>query len=143
MANLRDNPISEMNITSIRPIKALSVTLFLFGIFAFVGSLFLWGEGFILDFPEGVDYSFPIPDILINAPANIIAAVGLWRLKRYGFVASQFCAGFYLYASVEIFVKVIQGDLPASLEIILPQVLAILVAFSLLLYLWRVQDKFQ
>ncbi|MHA2164180.1 MAG: hypothetical protein ACXABF_17350 [Candidatus Thorarchaeota archaeon] len=142
MANLRDNPISEMNNTSIRPIKALSITLFLFGIFALVGSLFLWGEGFILNFPEGVDYSFPIADILVNAPANVIAAVGLWRLKRYGYVASQFCAGFYMYASVEIFVKISQGDLPASLEIILPQVIAIGVALSLLFYLWRVQEKF-
>jgi len=135
--------MSEIKIISPLPIKVLSIMLFLFGIFAFVGSLFLWGEGFLPNFPEGVDYSFPIADILINTPANIIAAVGLWRLKRYGFVASQFCAGFYLYASVEIFVKVGQGDLPASLEIILPQVLAILVAISLIFYLWRVQDTFQ
>jgi hypothetical protein len=29
--------------------------LFLFGLFAFLGSLFLWGQGFLLSFPPGVD----------------------------------------------------------------------------------------
>jgi hypothetical protein len=138
-----NDPMSEMKTVSSIPIRVLSIMLFLFGVFAFVGSIFLWGEGFLLNFPEGVDYSFPIADILINAPASIIAACGLWRLKRYGFVASQFCAGFYLYASVEIFVKVGQGDLPASFEIILPQVLAIVVAISLIFHLWQIQDIFK
>ena len=132
----------EMKVTSPLPIRILALLLFVFGLLAFVGSLFLWGEGFILSFPEGVDYSFPIADILINAPASIIAAIGLWKLKRYGFVASQFCAGLYLYASAIIFAQIGQSDLPASIEIILPQALAILVAIFLIFYLWRVQDLF-
>ena len=89
------------------PVKFLAFLLFLFGLLAFFGSLFMWGEGFLFSFPEGVDYRFPITDILVNAPASIVAAVGLWRLRRFGFVGSQFVAGFYIYASVEIFVDVI------------------------------------
>jgi len=133
----------EMKTATPVPIKILSILLFLFGVFAFVGSMFLWGEGFILSFPEGVDYSFPIADILINAPTSIIAAIGLWKLKRYGFVVSQFVAGFYIYASVEIFVKIFQGALPNLPEIIFPQILAVIVAFFLVFYLWRVKDLFQ
>ena len=125
------------------PIKILSILLFLFGVFAFVGSMFLWGEGFILSFPEGVDYSFPIADILINAPASIIAAIGLWKLKRYGYAVSQFVAGFYIYASVEIFVDVAQAGPPYPMEIIFPQILAVIVAIFLIFYLWRVKDLFQ
>ncbi len=125
------------------PIKILSILLFLFGVFAFVGSMFLWGEGFILSFPEGVDYSFPIADILINAPASIIAAIGLWKLKRYGYAVSQFVAGFYIYASVEIFVDVAQAELPYLMEIIFPQILAVIVAIFLIFYLWRVKDLFR
>ena len=125
------------------PIKILAILLFLFGLLAFFGSLFLWGEGFILQFPQGVNYSFPIADILINAPTSIIASIGLWKLKRYGYVASQFVAGFYIYASVIIFVEVAQGGLPYALEIIGPQVLAVLVAIGLIFYLWRVQDLFR
>ena len=58
-------------------------------------------------------------------------------------MASQFVAGFYVYASVEIFVDVAQGVLPAAPEILGPQVLAVLVAIGLVFYLWRVQDRFQ
>lgn len=125
------------------PIKILSILLFLFGVFAFVGSMFLWGEGFILSFPEGVDYSFPIADILINAPASIIAAIGLWKLKRYGYAVSQFVAGFYIYASVEIFVDVAQAGPPYLMEIIFPQILGVVVAIFLVFYLWRVKDLFR
>ena len=134
--------MSEAKTGALLPIRILAVLLFLFGLLAFLGSLFLWGEGFILEFPAGVDYGFPIADILVNAPASIIAATGLWKSKKYGYIASQFVAGFYIYASVEIFVKVAQGDLPFTPEIIGSQVLAVLVALGLVFYLWRVQDSF-
>ena len=130
---------------AIRPslIRPLAALLFLFSLFAFFGSLFLWGEGFLLAFPPGVDYRFPVADVLVNAPASLIAAIGLWRMKRYGYVAAQFVAGFYVYASVEIFVEVAQGGPPYPVEIVGPQILAVLVALALVLYLWRVQDSFR
>ena len=124
-------------------LRILAVLLFLFGGFAFFGSLFMWGEGFLFSFPEGVDYAFPVTDILVNAPASIIAALGLWRMRRYGYVASQFAAGFYVYASVEIFVQVIQEGPPYPLEILAPQVVAVAVAAVLVLYLWRIQSRFR
>ena len=102
----------------------------------------MWGEGFLLQFPDGVDLAFPITDILVNAPASLIAAIGLWKMKRYGYIASQFVAGFYVYASVEIFVHVAQGDLPNAMAIITPQALAVLVAIGLVFYLWRIQALF-
>ncbi len=122
--------------------RVISVTLFVFGLFAFLGSLFMWGEGFILSFPKGVDYAFPVTDILINAPASIIAAIGLWNMKRYGLVATYFVAGFYIYASVEIFVRVFQGGPPFAIEILLPQILAVLVAIISTVYLWKRQNLF-
>jgi len=125
-----------------RAIKLLAILLLLFGIFAFFGSLFLWGEGFIFSFPEGVDIAFPITDILINAPASFIAAYALWNLKRYAYPASQFVAGFYIYASTYIFVEVIQAGPPYPVEIILPQVLALVVAIGLIIYGWRYQELF-
>ena len=125
------------------PIKALSVSLFLLGLLALWGSLTLWGEGFLFHFPAGVDLSFPITDILINAPASILASIGLWKLRRWGYVASQFVAGFYVYASVEIFVMAIQEGPPYGLEIFGPQVFVVLIALGLLFYLWRVQELFR
>ncbi len=124
-------------------VKILASVLFLFGLFAFIGSLFMWGEGFLLSFPSGVDYRFPITDILVNAPASIIAAVGLWQGQKFGYIASQFVAGFYVYVSVEIFVMVFQGPPPYALEILIPQVAATIVAVFLVFYLWRLQRSFR
>lgn len=67
----------------------------------------------------------------------------MWKLKRYGYIASQVCAGFYLYASVMIFTQIAQGDLPSSVEIIVPQALAVLVAVALIFYLWRIEALFR
>ena len=69
----------------------------------------------------------------------MIASMGLWGMRRYGYVASQFVAGFYIYASVEIFVDVVQGGPPYSIEIVLPQVMAVAVAVALIVYLWRIR----
>lgn len=134
--------MSDLTSRARRPARILAVLLFLFGIFAFVGSLFMWGEGFLFSFPKGVDYRFPVTDILVNVPASILAAIGLWRMRRYGYVASQFVAGFYMYASVEIFVDVIQQGAPYPLEIIFPQVAAVAVAAFLIVRLWPIQDLF-
>ena len=125
--------------------KVLSIVLFLFSLLAFFGSLFLWGQGFILSPPKDVDLGFPITDLLVNAPASLIAAIGLWRMKRFGYVAAQFVAGFYVYASVEIFVDLWQHGAASTAEfiaILLPQVLAVIVAFLLVSYLWSIQDRF-
>ena len=124
------------------PVKMLAVLLFLFGLLAFFGSAFLWGEGFILNPPAGVDLGFPVTDILVNGPASIAAAIGLWKMRTWGYIASQFVAGFYIYASVEIFVHVAQEGPPYLPEIVAPQVLAVLVAVALVVYLWRIRKQF-
>jgi len=124
-------------------VRILAGVLFLFGLFAFIGSLFMWGKGFLLSFPPGVDYRFPITDILVNTPASLIAAIGLWQRRKIGYIAAQFVAGFYIYASVEIFVMVFQEPPPYPLEILIPQVLALIVAAFLVFYLWRLQKLFR
>ena len=123
----------------------LAIILFLLSALAFFGSLFLWGQGIIFYPPINVDLSYPITDLLINAPASLIAAVGLWRMKRFGYVASQFVAGFYLYASVELFVDLWQHGAPSTGEfyaILIPQIFAVMIAILLVGYLWTVQDRF-
>lgn len=123
-------------------VTILAVVLFLFSLFAFVGSLFMWGDGFLLSFPPGADYHFPVTDILVNAPASFIAALGLWKMKQWGYIAAQFVAGFYIYGTVEIFVMVIQDGPPYPIEIVIPQVAAVVVAAFLVLYLWRIRARF-
>ena len=134
--------LNVLQTSSPMPLRILAVLLFLFSLFAFFGSLFMWGEGFLLSFPKGVDYRFPVTDILVNAPASMIAAAGLWRMRHYGYAASQFVSGFYIYASVEIFVELGQAGPPYPIEIILPQVSAVAVAVILLVYLPRIREMF-
>jgi len=123
-------------------IRILAGFLFAFGLFGMVGSLFMWGEGFILPLKSGVNYRFPITDLLVNVPSSIIAAIGLWKIKKYGYIASQFVAGFYIYASCEIFVEEFQSGPPFQVEIIVPQVAASILAIVLVIYLWERKDIF-
>lgn len=125
-----------------RKVKAISVVLFVFAVFALLGSAFMWGEGFILSFPPGADYRYPVADLLVNVPATLVAAVGLWKARLWGWAAAQFVAGFYVYAQVEILVEVAQGELPVSAPILVPVVLATATAAVLVLYLWRVREVF-
>lgn len=124
-------------------VRGLAGGLFVFSGVAFFGSLLLWGEGFLLDPPADLDLAFPVADILVNAPASFVAAMGLWRERFYGYTAAQFTAGLYTYASVEIFVDVLQGGLPASAEILAPQLLAVLIAAALVLYLGGLREAFR
>jgi len=123
-------------------LTVLAVTFFLFGVLAFIGSFFLWGQGMILSFPEDIDLGLPAADILVNAPASILCAVGLWQRRRWGVYMLWFCAGFYLYASVEIFAHYAQLGELYKMEIVLPQTAAVLVGAAGMIIGWKKRDLF-
>ncbi len=123
-------------------VKILAAILMLMGLFAGVGSVLLWGQGFLFAFPKDIPLAGPVADFFINFPASLLAGWWLWRMRRKGLWAAQFVAGFYLYASVMIFVEMAQGRLPAAPEIWAPQMAAVALAFVLVFYLWRVRDQF-
>jgi hypothetical protein len=64
-------------------------------------------------------------------------------MKRIGYPASQFVAGFYIYASVYIFIELAENGPPYPIEILLPQVLAVITAMCLVVFGWRYKDRFQ
>jgi hypothetical protein len=47
-----------------------------------------------------------------------------------------------VYASVEIFVMVFQEPPPYPLEILIPQIFAVIAAYFLVFYLWRFHNLF-
>lgn len=124
-------------------VKLLAGLLILLGIFAGAGSLLLWGQGFLFTFPADIPLASPIADFFINFPLSILAGIGLWRMRQYGYVAAQIVAGFYIYASVLIFVEMFQGELPLSPEIWGPQTFAVLIGLALIFYLWPLKTKFK
>lgn len=123
-------------------VKVLAVILILFGLFAGAGSLMLWGQGFLFAFPKDVSLATPMADFFINFPVSVLAGVGLWHMRFYGYIAAQFAAGFYIYASVLIFIDMLQVKLPLSPEIWVPQTAAVIVGLLLVFFLWRVRDRF-
>ena len=123
-------------------VKLLAGLLILLGIFAGVGSLLLWGQGFLFAFPEEIPLASPIADFFINFPLSVLAGIGLWRMRQSGYVAAQIVAGFYIYASVLIFVDMFQGKLPMSPEIWAPQGFTVLMGLALIFYLWPLRGKF-
>ena len=135
--------MTKMRSNSFVKFKTLGVVYALFGVFALLGSVFLWGEGFILSPPKGLDLAFPVADTLINAPASLLTGIGLWRMRKWAYPLAWFTAGFYLYASVEIFIHAAQdGILLTAIEITIPQVIAVLVAIVTMVLTWRNQEAF-
>jgi len=124
------------------PLKILAGFFVLVSAAALFGGLFVWGEGFILSVADRLDVASPVADILVNAPASFLAGLGLWRMRKWGYALGWFVAGFYLYASVEIFVHVWQGGPPYAMAIVIPQVLAVLAAFAVMAYSWRLRERF-
>ena len=133
--------MSEVQSTP-RLVKLLAGLLIVLGIFAGAGSLLLWGQGFLFAFPADIPLASPMADFFINFPLSVLAGIGLWRMRQYGYVAAQIVAGFYIYASVLIFVDMFQGKLPTSPEIWGPQALAVLMGLALIFYLWPLRDRF-
>lgn len=123
-------------------LRFLAIVLVLFALGALWGGLTLYGTGSVLAAPEGVNIGLPVADILVNAPASLLTAVGLWGLFSWGVVMAWFTAGFYLYASVEIFAHYLVEGPPYDPAIFLPQALAILVAFALLITSWLYRHLF-
>jgi len=123
-------------------VKLLAGLLILLGVFAGVGSLLLWGQGFLFAFPADIPLASPMADFFINFPLSILAGVGLWRMRHYGYAAAQIVAGFYIYASILIFVDMFQGRLPLRPEIWGPQAFTVLIGLALVFYLWSLRDKF-
>lgn len=99
------------------------------------------GEGFYFSFPKEVDLALPSADFFINGPASILTGVELWKMRKWGYAMAWFTSGFYLYASVEIFVWSWQES-NMTLSILLPQFLAVIVAFAMMRTCWRWKDHF-
>lgn len=123
-------------------IKFFSIQLIVLGGFAGLGSLMLWGQGFLFAFPKDVPLASPMADFFINFPLSVLAGIGLWRMRQLGYITAQIVAGFYIYASMLIFVDMFQGRLPAGPEIWGPQAYAVLMGLGLIFCLWPLRKQF-
>lgn len=105
--------------------RVFAILFGLTGIFAIVGGMFSWGEGWILDHFQYIDATIPALDLLLTGPFSIMTAWGLQQHKPWGYTLGLITVGIYLFGSAEVYVMMIQGLLPVKWTLVLPPVLGI------------------
>ncbi len=81
-----------------------------------------------------------IPDIAIAAIPSLVAAGGMWRLRRWGVWIALFVAGAYFHGQFQLLVMAFQRDLGVLMAAISVYFIAFSGFFSI--YLWRRKEHF-
>ena len=77
----------------------------------------------------------------MDLPGKVtLAAVGLWRLRRWGVWLALVVAGAYFHGQVELLVMAFQQDLGWPMAVISTYFIAFSASFSV--YLWRRKEHF-
>ncbi|NBV13450.1 MAG: hypothetical protein EBS07_05185 [Sphingobacteriia bacterium] len=63
--------------------KLFSLLFFTTGLFAFVGSLFCWGEGWLFEQTNLLNIILPLADLILTAPLSILTAYGIASQKYW------------------------------------------------------------
>jgi len=113
--------------------KIYSVFAWLFfttGVFAVVGSLYSWGEGWLFNQFNLSNGLVPLGDLILTAPLSFIASCGLWFKKVWGVYIGLLTSGIYSFGSVLVFISVIWRGSPYPVQLIIPPVVGLLIAIS-------------
>lgn len=92
------------------------------GVFALVGGLFAWGEGWLFMQPHQCNTLLPWADLIVAAPLSWLAAYGIWAGKKWGMVISAMTCGIYLYGSVLVYLQVFWQGAPYAWQLLFPPV---------------------
>ncbi|MHA2104540.1 MAG: hypothetical protein ACW981_14020 [Candidatus Hodarchaeales archaeon] len=122
--------------------KIFASSLFLTGIFALVGSLYTWGDGFLFSALPGTDLSLFVADLIITTPFSFISAYGFWNLRRWGLYLGWFTAGVYIYGSAIVYIMVLQQGPPYPMDLVIPPVFGIIISGGLMIWSWKNQKLF-
>jgi hypothetical protein len=108
------------------------------GIFALVGALFTWGEGWV--FSERVfDKAWlPLGDLFVSAPLSFLAAAGLRSRKTWGCVLGAFAAGVYLLGSALVWIQLVWNGQPWPWQLACPPVAGTSLALGYFVWLVRI-----
>ena len=123
-------------------INGISISLFVIGIFAFIGGLYSWGNGPIWNMLATNQSSQYLTDMLIVSPISIISGFGIYNLKRWGLISGIFCAGLYIYGSILVYIDILLSPGPIPFDLIIPPVFGIGVSIVILFTAFRHQNEF-
>ena len=114
--------------------KLFALLFFSTGIFAIVGSIFTWGEGWLFIQPHKCNTLLPWADLILTAPLSLTAAYGIWARKKWWRVIGSMTCGVYLFGSVLVYLQIFWEYEPFTLQLLIPPVfgLGIVCAFLVL-----------
>lgn len=95
------------------------------GIFAIVGALYTWGDGPIYNQMDLLIVLVPWADLLITGPLSLLAALGVWKMRSWGFTLGLMVCGIYLFGSALVYITLIWNGAPYPPELVYPPILGI------------------
>jgi len=84
-------------------------------------------------------YGFLIADLLYSVPLLFLAALGLWRMRHWGWTAAQMVNALWLFSMTVIWIRDFYGQISPGGIIFLPFTL---IAIWSIWYLWKVRGLF-
>jgi hypothetical protein len=105
--------------------KTLAISYFITGLFAAIGALYRWGDGPLFLAQQGDDIELFIAELVVAAPASILASIGLVKLQRWGMIMSLFSTGVFIYGSALVYASIFIFGAPIPLKLLIPPIFGI------------------
>lgn len=103
---------------------------FLVGIFALMGSLYTWGEGWIMSNLDANMNPLIIADLLLTGPFLLMTSLALYRQKSWAIQMGMVSVGILLLGSLVVYIDLWLDGPPYLLHWALPPLLGLLLAAS-------------
>lgn len=103
-----------------KDLDVFALFFLLTGIFAIVGSLFTWGDGWLFSQSDLLKSLIPLADLIVTGPISIISAFGIWNQKRWGIYLAMMCSGIYIFGSALVYIMLVWKGSPYPPELFIP-----------------------
>ena len=118
--------------------KLFSILFFTTGVFALVGSLFCWGDGWLFEQTNLQRIILPLADLILTAPLSLLTAYGIASKKYWGIYFGIFTAGIYSLGSLLVFISVFWNGYPYPIQLIIPPIFGL--SITILYLIWVLKN---
>ncbi len=104
------------------------------GVFAIVGALFTWGEGWLFAQKYGCARLIPMADLMVAGPISLAAAFGIFLKKHWGIAFGLMASGIYIFGSALVYIQIIEQGQPYPLRLVVPPIFGMGIAVGFLVW---------
>lgn len=108
------------------------------GVFAIVGALFSWGEGWLFSQERLLTVLLPAADLLVAGPLSLLAGRGMLLDRRSRVIFGLMASGVYLFGSVLVYVLVFWQGPPYPMRLVIPPIFGVSFSFVFLRWVFKV-----